>query len=63
MRRVIFWLGWTVFLLLPIAFVTEILVIQDLPAIQLWQWAVPLVAVALIVAGRNRDDVLNHHIL
>lgn len=62
MRKVIFWTGWAIFIALPIAFLIEIWWIQDLPAIPAWKWAVPFVAFALVVLGRNHDDVLKHHI-
>lgn len=62
-RTRLYYVGWAVLLLLPIAYVTEGLIIQDLPKIQLWQWLVPLVAFGLIVYGRNRDDVLKHHVV
>ena len=62
MRKVLFWSGWTLLILLPIAFLVEIWWIQDLPTLQSWRWVVPAIAFALIVLGRNRDDVLNHHI-
>lgn len=63
MRKVMFWLGWTIFILLPIAFIAEIVIIQDLPKIEPWQWAIPVVAYALVTLGRNRDDVLKHHLV
>ncbi len=63
MRRTIFWAGWTIFFLLPIAFVTEALMSQDVPSLPLWKWTVPVIAFLLIVLGRNHDDVLKHHVV
>ena len=62
MRRVLFWLGWAILIALPIAFAAEIIIIQDLPVVQVWEWAVLGAAVLLIYLARNRDDVLKHHI-
>lgn len=62
MRRVVFWTGWAIVFLLPIALLAEIWWRQDLPLMHPWKYAVILVAVALIIAGRNRDDVLKHHL-
>ncbi len=63
MRRTMFWIGWSIFFLLPIAFVTEALITQNVPALPPWKWAIPAIAFLLIVMGRNRDDVLKHHVL
>ena len=63
MRRYFFWFGWAVLIALPIAFVFEIWWIQDLPKIAVWQWLLPLVAIGIIAASRNRDDVLKHHVV
>jgi hypothetical protein len=62
-RRNLFWLGWAVLIALPIIFVTQGLIIQDIPRVALWQWFVPLAAVALIIFTRNTDDVLRHHVI
>ena len=62
MRKAIFWTGWAVLILIPLAFIIEIALIQDLPVIQPWRWAVLTVAVLTVIAARNRDDVLNHHL-
>jgi hypothetical protein len=43
--------------------VTQGLVIQDIPRVELWQWFIPLAAVALIIFTRNTDDVLRHHVI
>jgi hypothetical protein len=63
MRKSLFWLGWGVLLALPIAFVAQGLIIQDLPKVALWQWFVPLAAIVLIYVSRNTDDVLKHHVV
>jgi hypothetical protein len=62
-RTSLFYVGWAVLLLLPIAYVTQGLIIQDLPKIQMWQWLVPVVALGLIAYGRDHDDVLKHHVV
>lgn len=63
MRRYFFWFGWAVLIALPIIFVTQGLIIQDLPRVELWQWFVPLAAAAVIYFSRNTDDVLKHHVV
>lgn len=63
LRKLVFWFGWTVLFALPIVFMTEILIIDDLPVIQPWKWAILLAAVLIIYAARNRDDVLEHHVV
>jgi hypothetical protein len=62
MRKALFWFGWAVLCALPIAFAVEVFTLQDLPLIQPWKWAVALAAVLLVVAARNRDDVLKHRV-
>ena len=62
MRKAFYWLGWAILIALPIAFTVEIVMIQDLPHVQRWKWAVPAAAVLLIYFARNRDDVLHHHV-
>jgi hypothetical protein len=62
MRRVIFWFGWAILIALPIVFAVQVFMIQDLPKIQPWKWAIPAVAVLMIFFARNRDEVFNHHI-
>ncbi len=63
MRRFFFWFGWAVLIALPLAFVFEIWWIQDLPKIAVWQWLIPLAAIGIIFASRNRDEVLKHHVV
>ncbi|HUJ15951.1 MAG TPA: hypothetical protein VL284_19340 [Thermoanaerobaculia bacterium] len=62
MRKAIFWTGWGILFLLPIAFLAEVVIEQDLPAMPPWKLVIPIVGVALTIIGRNRDDVLKHHI-
>lgn len=61
-RKVVYWLGWAILLALPVIFAVQIFMIQDLPKVEPWKWAVPVVAVLLIYFARNRDEVLKHHI-
>ena len=63
MRRAFFWFGWVVLAILPVMFFVEVYMIQDLPKIQLWKWAIPFVAIVVIYFSRNRDDVLKHHVV
>ena len=63
MRKYVFWSGWAVLVALPIVFVTQGLVIQDIPKVALWQWFIPLAAIVLIFFSRNTDDVLKHHVV
>jgi hypothetical protein len=62
MRRNLFWTGWGILFALPIAFIAEVLVEQDLPDVSPWKWAILVMAVLLIYFSRNRDDVLKHHV-
>jgi hypothetical protein len=63
MRRTLFWLGWAVLFVLPVVYGIQIFITQDLPRVELWKWAVPLVAIVLIYFSRDRDDVLKHHVV
>ena len=63
MRKILFWFGWAVLLVLPVVFTIQIFVIQDLPRVELWKWGIPLAAVLVIILSRNRDDVLKHHVV
>lgn len=63
MRKKLFAAGWIVFFALPLAYVLEIVVTQDLPPVQWWKWAILLATVILIYVSRNRDDVLKHHVV
>ncbi len=62
MRKVLLWTGWTILFALPIVYGIQILVTDDLPGVQLWQWAILAATVLLIWVSRNRDDVLKHRI-
>jgi hypothetical protein len=63
MRKALFWLGWIVLFALPVVFTIQIVMMQDLPKVAPWQWAVPFAAIVLIYFTRNRDDVLHHHVV
>jgi hypothetical protein len=62
MRRAIFWTGWIIMFLAPIAAIVEVAIIQDMPQITAWKLAIPAIAAILILAGRNPDSVLKHHL-
>lgn len=61
--KLFFWSGWSILIAIPIVFVIETVVLQDLPSVQLWEWALPFVAITMIYIGRGRDEVLNHHLV
>jgi hypothetical protein len=63
MRKTIFWLGWVILGLLPVAALVEIYLRQDAPVLVPWKLALAPVAVLLIFFARNRDDVLKHRIV
>ena len=63
MRKALFRLGWAILAILPVAFAIEIFIIDDLPRIALWKWAILAATVVMIYFTRNRDDVLQHHVL
>ena len=63
MRKALFWFGWIVLIALPVIFAIQIYMLQDLPKVEPWKWAIPFVAVVLIYFSRDRDDVLKHHVL
>ena len=62
MRKALFRLGWAIVIALPIVFMVEVVMKQDLPVVQMWKWAVLAAAVLLLYFTRNRDDVLKHHV-
>lgn len=62
MRRAIFWLGWAILFILPVIFLAQAWIIQDIPPVEMWKWVVPAVALLLVYLGRNRDDVFKHHV-
>ena len=62
MRRTLFWAGWVILFALPVAFAIEIIVLQDLPYIAPWKWALLGGSVLLVFFSRDRDDVLKHHL-
>lgn len=63
MRRGLFWLGWAILIVAPIIFAVEIFIRQDLPPVEVWQWAMMGSAVLLVFFSRNRDEVLKHHVV
>ena len=63
LRKFFFRVGWAILLALPIVFIAEIVLSQDLPTVQPWKWAILFGAVVMIYATRNRDDVLRHHVV
>jgi lipid-A-disaccharide synthase-like uncharacterized protein len=63
MRRVLFWLGWAILFVLPVLYAIEIIRIQNVPAVQIWKWAILAAAILLIYFNRNRDQVFNHHVV
>ncbi len=62
MRKALFWFGWVVLFALPVIFVVQIFMLQDLPKVEPWKWVIPFAAVVVIYFARNRDDVLKHHV-
>ncbi len=63
MRKAFFWFGWTILFLIPLAFVVEIILLDDLPHVAPWKWVVLFGAVVLIYFTRNPDSVLEHHVV
>jgi hypothetical protein len=63
MRRLLFWMGWVVLSVLPVIWGIQIFMIKNFPPIEWWKWLVPLAAVMMIFFTRNRDKVLDHHIM
>ena len=62
MRKTMFRVGWAILFMLPIVFLTEAVIEQDVPVVQPWKWAILVGAVLMIYLTRNRDDVLKHHV-
>lgn len=62
MRKTMFRVGWAILFLLPIVFLVEAFIEQDVPVVQPWKWAILAGAVLMIYLTRNRDDVLKHHV-
>lgn len=63
LRKFFFGFGWFILAVLPIAFAVEIVLIQNMPVVQPWKWAILFGAVAMIYGTRNRDDVFKHHVV
>lgn len=62
MRKALFWFGWVVLFALPVIFIVQIFMLQDLPKVEPWKWVIPFAAVVVIYFTRDRDDVLKHHV-
>jgi len=62
-RKLVVWLGWSALIVFPIIFAIEIIVIQDLPLVQPWKWAILVGAVFMIYLARDRDNALRHHVV
>lgn len=62
MRKALWWFGWVVLFILPVIFIAQVFMLQDLPKVEPWKWLIAFAAVAIIYFSRNRDDVLKHHI-
>ena len=63
MRKFLFRLGWAILILAPVAYIAQIVHMQDIPPIEPWKWAIVFGAVALVYLSRNTDDVLKHHLI
>lgn len=63
MRTILFRTGWLLLIVLPIAYIVQIVWVQDLPAVEPWKWMVIAGAVILVYFARNDDDVLKHHVV
>ncbi len=63
MRRKLFLFGWIVLFALPVLYVIQIFMINDLPRVEPWKWAILFAAIVLIYFARSRDDVLKHHVV
>jgi hypothetical protein len=63
MRKWIYRFGWCVLFVLPILYVAEIVVTQDLPLVAPWQWGVLTATVVLLYFSRDTDEVLRHRVV
>jgi len=63
MRKKLFWIGWTILFLIPIAAGAEMYLQQDLPSLTPAKLALLAVAVLLVIFSRNRDEVLKHKLV
>ena len=63
MRQTLYGIGWIVLFTLPLIYAVQIVVTQDLPPVEWWQWSILFATVVLIYFSRNRDDVLKHHVV
>jgi hypothetical protein len=63
MRKKLFWIGWTILFVIPIAAGVEMYLQQDLPTLTPAKLALFVGAVLLVVFSRNRDEVLKHKLV
>jgi hypothetical protein len=63
MRKKLFWIGWTILFVIPIAAGVEMYLQQDLPNLTPAKLALFVGAVLLVVFSRNRDEVLKHKLV
>ncbi|HUP62387.1 MAG TPA: hypothetical protein VNA69_18425 [Thermoanaerobaculia bacterium] len=63
MRKKLYWFGWVVLFALPVLYVIQTFMIDDLPRVEPWKWAILFAAVVLIYFARDTDDVLKHHVV
>lgn len=63
MRKWLFRFGWAVLFVLPVVYIVQIFVTQDLPKVESWQWGILFGTVVLIFFSRDTDDVLKHHVV
>jgi len=63
MRKWIFRFGWVVLFVLPVIYAVRIFATQDLPKVELWQWAILFATVVVIYFSRNTDEVLKHRVV
>ena len=61
-RKGIFWAGWVAMLVYSVIFVVQGWILQDIPPIAIWKWAVLGATVILIYSSRNTDEVFTHHL-
>jgi hypothetical protein len=63
MRKKLFWIGWAILFVIPFAAGAEMVLSQDLPALNPWKLALFTGAVLLVIFSRNRDEVLKHKLV
>jgi len=63
MRKALWRIGWSILFVLPIIYIIQIVLTQDLPPVAPWQWVLLFGVVAVLYFARDRDDVLKHHVI